>query len=298
MRHLTASAVIACLAVSAWPAEPTPAGRPFLVTKRCSVVAADPAARDKAPRVAALVDVAVPRIAGIVGTADLRPIPLIIYTDRTAMLQAAGMPPRSTVVGVAALPSGVIYLDGTERLAGIEKVVPHEVAHVLIARAVGPALPAVPLWLNEGIAEYAAGATASRVDPIWLRAIGQGQSLGIGELDRAISDRGDEAGLAYAQAASIVNFLVAQRGEGVIADLLRAIARSEDFEAALQQVTGWQQSEMESAWRRAASRSWRWPLLFESQLIWFGLMVLLFLAGLVRYLRERRRRQETPGDDW
>ena len=262
------------------------------------MVAADPAARDKAPRVAALVDVAVPRIAGIVGTADLRPIPLIIYTDRTAMLQAAGMPPRSTVVGVAALPSGVIYLDGTERLAGIEKVVPHEVAHVLIARAVGPALPAVPLWLNEGIAEYAAGATASRVDPIWLRAIGQGQSLGIGELDRAISDRGDEAGLAYAQAASIVNFLVAQRGEGVIADLLRAIARSEDFEAALQQVTGWQQSEMESAWRRAASRSWRWPLLFESQLIWFGLMVLLFLAGLVRYLRERRRRQETPGDDW
>jgi hypothetical protein len=293
-----APVLIGLIAVSACAAQAPPAPGPFVLISERAAVRAGLAMQGKAPRVAALLDREVPCIAAIVGTDDLRPIPVVIYADHQAMLKAAGLPIRSSIVALATLPAGTIHVDGAERLASIERVLPHEAAHVLIARAVGSALPAVPVWLNEGIAEYAAGTTASQADPVWLRAISKGKSLRLEELDNAIAQHGGNAGLAYAQAASLVNFLVAQRGEGVIADLLRSIATSRDFEESLRQVTGWRPAEMEAAWQTATARRWRWPLLFESQAVWFGLMVLLFLAGLARYLRQRRRRQEAPDEDW
>ena len=90
-----------------------------------------------------------------------------------------------------------------------------------------------------------------------------------------------------------MNFLVAERGKAVIADLIRSLARTRDFETSLQEVTGWRSGELESTWRRAVVRRWRWPLLFQSPVVVYGVMVLLFLIGLVRYLRERRRRRSS-----
>ncbi|GAG43929.1 unnamed protein product, partial [marine sediment metagenome] len=202
-----------------------------------------------AASVAGLIDEAVPRIAALLRTDDLRPVPAFVYHDRSQFLAATGMPPRSTVVGLATLPAGVIHIDGTGRLAAIEKVVPHEVGHVMIGRAVGRALPALPVWFNEGVAEYVAGERAAQVDPVTLRAVGRGSALPISELDAEFRSLGDTNPLAYAEAASLVNFLVSERGEGVIADLLAALRQHRDFATALEQTTGWTVLELESAWR-------------------------------------------------
>jgi len=270
----------------------------LLLHSAYALIAGRPDADQLAYEVAAIIDECAPRIASVVGATDLRPIPTAIYRDRSAFISATGMPPRSRVVGIATFPAGVIHIDGTDLLASIEKVVPHEIGHVMVARALGPALPALPTWLNEGMAEYVAGETAAQVDPVWVQAVGRGLSLDIAELDDAINDRGDEAGLAYAESASIVNFLVAERGESVIADLLRSLAQTRDFETSLQAVTGWTINELESTWRQAVVRRWRWPLLFQSPVVVYGAMVALFLIGLIRYLRERRRRQEMLEQEW
>jgi hypothetical protein len=257
-----------------------------------------PSARATARNVAALIDEAVPRIASIVGTEDLRPVAAVVYLDRGDFVEATGIPARARVVGLATFPAGLVHVDGTGLLTAIERVVPHEVGHVMVARALGPALPDLPAWLNEGIAEYLAGERAAQVDPVSVRALGRGTALELGDLDTAIDERGETAGLAYAEAASIVHFLVAQQGEGVIADLLRSFARTRDLEVTLKEVTGWRSAELESAWRSSVVRRWRWPLLFQSPTLIYGLMVLLFLVGLARYLRDRRRRQEMLDEDW
>jgi hypothetical protein len=220
-----------------------------------------------------------------------------VYLDRRAFVQATGIPATSRVVGLATFPRGVIHIDGTGLLAAIETVVPHEVGHVMVARALGPALTALPMWLNEGIAEYVAGERAAQVDPVWVRALGRGTTLELAELDAVIAERDERAALAYAEAASIVNFLVAERGEGVIAELLRSLTRTQNFEAALKEVTGWDTAELESSWRSSVVRAWRWPLLAESPLLIYAVMALLFFIGLARYLRERRRRREAREED-
>ena len=246
-----------------------------------AIVMGDIQAQELAARVGMEIDAAAPRIATLVGTDDLRPVQAYVYRDRDAFRQAVGIPRESTVV-----------------LASIQRVVPHEVGHVMISRAVGPGLPQLPLWLNEGIAEYVAGQRAAQVDPVALRAVGRGAALGLADLDPAFRRRDADTALAYAQSASLVNFLVAERGERVIADLLAALRESRNFDSALQQATGFTPPELESAWRSSVARRWRWPLFLRSGAWVLILMVVLFFVGLVRYLRERRRRQEMPEQDW
>lgn len=271
---------------------------PPLVVSRYARVEGDSDAEEVAGRVAGLIDEAVPRIAALLRIDDLRPVPAFVYLDRSRFLEATGRHPRSTVVGLATLPAGVIHIDGTGLLAAIERVVPHEVGHVMIGRAVGRALPALPVWLNEGVAEYVAGERAAQVDPVTLRAVGRGNALPLSELDPAFRSLGNTNPLAYAEATSLVNFLVAQRGESVIADLLASLRQHGDFAVALEQTTGWTVSELESAWRLSVAERWRWPLLLQSPVLPFAVMLLLFIVGLVRFLRERRRRQEMPDEDW
>lgn len=225
-------------------------------------------------------------------------MPARVYPDRASYVAAAGLPRDSTIVGLATFPDGVIHIDGGGLLVSIEKVVPHEVAHVMVARALGPALPSLPLWVNEGIAEYAAGQRAARVDPLTLRALGRGEALPLRDLDHAFHAGNRHAPAAYTQAASVIHFLVAERGEEVMPALLRAVREHRQFEPALQQTTGWSLPELEARWRRSLASRWRWALLLRSPTLPLGLMLLLFIVGLIRHLWERRRRQELPDEDW
>lgn len=268
------------------------------VRGRYAEVTGDVEARQTALRVASLVDQAVSRIAPLVGARDLRPVRAIIYLDRGRFLAATQMPPRAPVVGLATFPSEIIYIDGTGLLTSIERIVPHEVAHVMVARSLGPAASSLPTWANEGIAEYAAGENSSQVDPVTLRAIGQGRFIPLIDLDAAFRDKGDTSSLAYAEAASIVNTLVTSRGPQVIAQLLTATRERGSFASALSQVTGMDEAQLDSSWRRSVSRRWRWPLLFDSQALLLVAMLILFLLAYIRYRRERRRRQEMPDSDW
>jgi len=271
---------------------------PVLAATQYALVAGAPGDVDTAQRVAGLIDEAVPRIAALVDTDDLRPVPATIYVDRQKFVAATGISPRAPIVGLAVFPAGVIHVDSGSALASIEKVVPHEVGHVLIGRAAGPALAILPTWLNEGVAEYVAGERAAQVDPVTLRAVGRGEIIPLAELDAAFGSSGGRGRLAYIESASIVNFLVSARGEQIIASLLSSLRETGDFEVALQQETGWNLMELEKAWRRSVSRRFRWPMLLGSSTLPFILMLLLFMIALVRFLIERRRRQEMAEQDW
>jgi hypothetical protein len=292
---LAAGSLVSLPAGAATPSDQAPR---LLCQTTYAHVIGRPRAEHLASRVAAAVDQATPSIAPLVGAQDLRPLRAYVYSDRDSFRQAAHLPRRSTIVGIATFPEEVIHIDGTGMLASIEKIVPHEVGHVLLARALGPALRALPRWTNEGIAEYVAGERASQVDPVALRAIGRGSALDIAELDAAIRSGGPRTTLAYAQSASLVNFLVAERGEKVIADLLRTLRATHTFDTALEQTTGLPLPELESAWRTSLAHRWRWPLLFQSGAPFFVLMLLLFLVGLLRHFLRRHRRQEMPDQDW
>jgi hypothetical protein len=128
--------------------------------------------------------------------------------------------------------------------------------------------------------------------------VGRGESIPLADLDAAFRVENTARPLAYAEAASLVNYLVANRGPGAIRDLMGALRSQRDFPSSLTQVTGWSVEELETGWRQSVSRRWRWYLFFYSPVPIFGLMVLLLVIGYLRYRRDRRRRQEMPDTDW
>lgn len=307
MRREMRAAAVALLALPGLPSGAASDGAPeVLAATRYAQVGGAERARGTAPHIAGVVDVIVPRAARLVGTADMRPVPVRVCVDLREFIRITAT--ASFVVAPGAMArEGVIYLhlEGVGSSDELDREVTHEVAHVMLARAADDAEGEVPLWFNEGVAQYAEGASPLRADRLSAEAERAGKLRPISELGTfafrqtdVIRQFGPE--YAYAEAASLVHYLVAQHGEHVIADLLAATREQGQFAAALARVTGLTLPELESAWRNSLRQQWTWAAFVDINLLVWVVMVLLLGAAVLRYRRERRRRQEEAGaaGDW
>lgn len=134
-----------------------------------------------------------------------------------------------------------------ETLSG---VLAHELAHALIRQASGGRAPA---WFHEGLAQWCEG---KRLPVGEVRsAVGSEPAASAETLARRFSAKTNrsEARAAYAQALSLVEYLVAARGTGAVACVLARLAeRADTFAAALAAETGWSEAELFAGWRRWA----------------------------------------------
>jgi hypothetical protein len=297
MRRGWVLVALAATALLLIPARARGAGTPqVLATSRYARVLGEAPARPLAAEVATFVDAAVPRAAALTGATDLSPIPTTVYRTRPEFLRATELPDWSTIVGLATFPQGVIHVDGTGLLASVRRVTAHEVGHIMEARRLGATYPELPLWANEGIAEYLAGGEAAYQDPNAVAAVAQGKALPVANLEAAFRDE-DTVGSAYAESASLITFLVAQKGPEVISSLLARVAEEGAFPKALKEVTGLTEAELDAAWQDSLRGRWGWiPFLDLNALIWMVMVVLLLIA-LLRQLRERRRARDNETED-
>ncbi|MDO9079541.1 MAG: peptidase MA family metallohydrolase, partial [Desulfuromonadales bacterium] len=109
----------------------------------------------------------------------------------------------------------------------LRRILYHEYAHVLI-RAL--ARNHVPLWLNEGLAQWAAGESTIHLEA----RLAQGEKIipfsrfekSFGGLSPA------EVSLAYGQSLSLTNFLIEHFGEAQIIELLKDLGEGVPFDKA------------------------------------------------------------------
>jgi len=214
---------------------------------------------------------------------------LVVYGRRRDFLRAANLPNRVGVVGIATTPGGLIRVDASGRLAPIQQIITHEVTHVVLAEALGPAAASLPRWFNEGLAEYESR-DARLGDGLRVGvAISADRTASLQDLDDRFLAAGDQE-LAYLQAASLVRFLVDKRGPKVLPRLLQALRRTSDFDAALRQVTGWDLATLDREWQEATRISWIWGLLANPGALVFAAMAVLAVAAAVQFYRRRRRK--------
>lgn len=113
----------------------------------------------------------------------------------------------------------------------LRRILYHEYAHVLI-RAL--ARNHVPFWLNEGLAQWAAGETTAHLE----QRLAQGEKLlPFDRLEKSFADlSGTEASLAYAQSLSLTNFLVERFGEAQIIAVLQRLGNGMNFQVAAAEI--------------------------------------------------------------
>ncbi|MDP8235821.1 MAG: peptidase MA family metallohydrolase [Candidatus Erginobacter occultus] len=130
----------------------------------------------------------------------------------------------------------------------IKKILWHEYTHAVINARTGNNCPR---WLHEGLAQY----QEAKVDPVDLPDLGQeldrGRLIPLGELDRAFAfDQSvGRVRLAYAQAYSLVGYLINRYGFWRINAILEELGKGKGWRAVFENEFLFPVSDLEEEWQ-------------------------------------------------
>jgi hypothetical protein len=187
----------------------------------------------------------------ITGANTEQAIRLVMYNNDAEMIGAVSI--RSLTSARQLITEGqafaqhnlVIVQAGADRAAG---VISHEVTHILVGRATEKAIGGVPVWLNEGLAEY------GNIDPglSYVRflewAVDTNRLVPIVYLESFPADPNLTI-VAYGEARSIVEFMINKWGRDKVAELLAEYSRGTQFTEAMKKVYGFDVQELDRQWR-------------------------------------------------
>ncbi|MBU2541005.1 MAG: hypothetical protein KJ593_03790 [Candidatus Omnitrophica bacterium] len=161
---------------------------------------------------------------------------LYIYKDRESYIKATGMPSWS---GGRAIYKDKIIESFPWSKGFFEYLLPHELGHIIFREFIGFDI-VVPLWFEEGVAcsQEDKRYQSKRRSQLY-KALKASSLIPVTELNtidvRQVTDE-VRANLFYAQAESLVNFLLEKYGRYDFVRLCRLIRDYKDFEVALSKI--------------------------------------------------------------
>lgn len=179
---------------------------------------------------------------------------------------------------------------------GMEELLRHEMAHVLLARAAGG--KDVPRWFNEGVATVAGGTwSISDRSMVTLTLVRTGE-LPFARVEEMFGEGEPAVGQAYALSGAFVNDMVQREGRDSIAGVLSRVRAGAPFEYAFVRVTGMPLHRAEQQFWRRRSLWNRWiPLLTSSLVLWGAITLLATWATAARMRRDRARLAAMAAED-
>lgn len=157
-----------------------------------------------------------------------------IFPDQMRYIQFSGSPSWSR--GCAYYKKREIgTFQGSSRF--LEEVLPHELTHVIFREAAGLGRN-VPLWLDEGIAQYEEGGNLTRSKGIMREAFKKGHYIPAKSIMQMNGSalRASSSGLVtlfYAQSISLLDYLLKKHGPSRFADLCYHLKNGEALDDAL-----------------------------------------------------------------
>jgi hypothetical protein len=168
----------------------------------------------------------------------------------------------------------------------LENELPHELTHSFLIRRMDDGYANLPAWLAEGLASQ-----EEAVPPVERRlaleaAVRDGKLLPLSTLCTSFPSTGAEAVLAYAQSASVVQYIRNVYGQGAFPRLFDAYQEGTDCAGGLQRVLRRSIGQLESEW--LANTASLGPGLPAGAWLFLGLPGLLALLAGVMPLAQGR----------
>jgi len=164
-----------------------------------------------------------------------------------------GEPVRGHYDGKIRIP----FIEDEKELMAYEPVIMHEYTHAMI-NILCP--KKVPIWFNEGLAQYEEDKARS-IDVRHLKnALKKNNVLAINQLDTLIvaHDQPNKAMLAYQESFSLVDYIIRRYGFKIIKDVLLETSKSEKtFNQVLQKKLYSSLSKLEKDWHRYAYKKYK-----------------------------------------
>ncbi|HYI25642.1 MAG TPA: peptidase MA family metallohydrolase, partial [Thermomicrobiales bacterium] len=182
-------------------------------------------------------------------TAETR-FELWVYPNQTAFSEVL-VPNSREALAAATYPDFAITLavvpDGSA--AEIGRVIPHEVAHLVLYEATNSAFSTVPLWFNEGLATHIQVGGTDGYLPMVTRALEDGTLYSLRSIDVTFPFTAYEATLAYAASWSAIAYIEDTWGDAGITSLIAAFAEGHPWDLAVELGLGITMDEFEQGWR-------------------------------------------------
>jgi hypothetical protein len=182
---------------------------------------------------------------------DLEPIVIFIYDSEDDLQSTLSFVGQNWVGGYAdpVLGSIVVALPpAVDQPLEIQRLIPHEVAHILLYRFMGAEFDYLPAWLNEGIASQMETYSHPDYDLVLERANEEGELIPFSYLCEGIPPDEELAFLAYAQADSLVKYIQNKYGLSGLQSLINAYDQGVSCQRGVELSLGITLSELEKDW--------------------------------------------------
>jgi hypothetical protein len=167
-------------------------------------------------------------------------------------------------------------------------ILKHELFHALL----GQNEVNIPVWLNEGLAQWHTGQMDWGSFMELGGAAARGNLIPLVDLDVILSFNHKRASLAYGQALDATRFLIKRQGESILPYLLRADDLS--FRERFKAETGGDLIDFEIAWREdLEARFWFFKISRIPGVLWAVSPLIVILAW---YLKRRKGKKKL--DEW
>jgi hypothetical protein len=180
------------------------------------------------------------------------PIKIIIYNNFTEFAEWQGG--LVEFIGGQAFPNIGVTTQIVEAFGSqtrwLNEVIPHEISHLYLAQVSYNPTARVPVWLDEGVAQYNEFTDPAPTLALVRRAAANGTLIPLSTLRDGFGMQSNEerSRLAYAQALTAVTYLIETYGTEGLADLLAAYKAGISTEDAFLLALGVTLGEFEAGW--------------------------------------------------
>jgi hypothetical protein len=215
---------------------------------------------------------------------------IYIYPSEEDLRSALNLAGYEWAGGQARPELGAILTGIPDTLAApsaMERLIPHELSHLLVYEASGRIVGRVPPWLNEGLSSIHERRPDPDREALLEQALAQDRLFPLEALCAPFPMDEGAARLAYAQSASVVHYLREEYGSQVIRDLLAAYADNASCEAGVNRALGKSLKGLNLAWLGHMTRQGEIVVALNESGVWlaFWLLTALLVLPLVGVLR-------------
>jgi len=215
--------------------------------------------------------------------AENKPIVIFIYNSEEELQSTLASVGQTWVGGHAdpGLGSIVVSLPpGVDQSLEIQRLIPHEITHILLYRFMGNEYQYLPAWFNEGLASQMEAFSRPDYDFVLEKAEGERGLIPFAHLCIAFPVDSDLALLSYAQSNSLLDYIQREYGVTGIQAMIFAYDQGVSCERGVEVALGITLEELENDWKQDVFSRGRY-LTYIFILSGFLLLLLIFLGVFI-----------------
>jgi len=234
------------------------------------------------------------RIVQLIGPYELDSLDIYIVASQKRFDSLSGNAVPDWGAAVAIPLRRRVVIKSPRILAGeksLGELVAHEYAHIALARAV--LYQPVPRWLNEGMSMYVSAewGWADNLSISW--AVVLGSVVPLSEIEYLNRFQGDRVAVAYSESYLAFKYLIDTYGSSGLQIILSTIRAGGTFDEAFIAATGVEQDSFEREFLTFLNGRYNLlTVLFNSNIIWILLALLIIVGFILNRIRRRKKMNE------